>query len=113
MWPNFQLYSLNNLTLSNLGCDPNAIPACYVDYENALKITNLKTLAERREELCLRFAQSCIKNEKAKDIFPLNNNVSNVMTRKREIFEVTQASTERLRKSAVPYMQRLLNSHSY
>ena len=45
----------------------------YVSYENALRKSNLKTLKDRRNELCLTFAKRCLKNEKAKDIFPLNS----------------------------------------
>ena len=48
-----------------------------------------------------------IKNEKMKHIFPLNQ--SKVGTRYKEKFYVQPARTERLAKSAVPYMQRLLN----
>ena len=42
-----------------------------------------------------------------KDIFPLNDTEYHVETREREAFKVTMAKTERLKRSAVPYMQRL------
>ena len=82
----------------------------YTSYEDALKSCNLKTLSERRSELSLRFAKKCIKNPKTADIFPLNN--PQRRTRLTEKFEVTYANTERLARSAVPFMQRLLNSHA-
>ena len=45
-----------------------------------------------------------------KTIFPLNDATSLIDTRFREVFKVTKSRTERLKNSAVPYMQRLLNS---
>ena len=80
----------------------------YTSYEEALTQTNLKTLSERRSDLCLKFANKCVKNEKTRDIFPTNEKARN--TRVTEKFYVTKAKTERLAKSAVPFMQRLLNS---
>ena len=79
----------------------------YENYENALKITGLETLRSRRKNLCLRFAQNCVKSEHNKRMFPVNTKVVN--TRPHEKFVVTQARTERLAKSSIPYMQRLLN----
>ena len=82
----------------------------YSTYENALKSFKLKTLSERRSELSLKFSKKCIKNSKTADIFPLNN--PERRTRLTEKFEVTYANTERLARSAVPFMQRLLNCHA-
>ena len=79
----------------------------YENYTTALEISGLKTLIERRKILCKKFAKNCIKNEKMKHIFPVN--LSKVGTRYKEKFYVQPARTERLAKSAVPYMQRLLN----
>ena len=45
-----------------------------------------------------------------KKIFPLNDVELTMDTRFREKFKVTADRTERLKNSAVPYMQRLLNS---
>ena len=82
----------------------------YINYENALKITGIPTLKARRSQLCLNFARSCVKNNNTKDIFPRNNNSLN--TRQHEEFYVPHARTERLARSAVPYMARLLNIKS-
>ena len=82
----------------------------YENYEVALKITKLKTLAERREKLCLKFASNCIKNPKTASMFPPNN-VSTVDTRDKDPYHVQTATTERLKRSAIPYMQRLLNKN--
>ena len=80
----------------------------YVGYEDALRQCNLKSLGERRSDLCLKFAKKCVKNEKTRDMFPINDKARN--TRVTEKFFVTKAKTDRLAKSAVPFMQRLLNS---
>ena len=79
----------------------------YTDYLSALSLTNLETLRSRRKYLCLRFAQKCVKKGKFDDLFPLNS--KNVNTRPHEKFYVTRAKTDRLAKSSVPYLQRLLN----
>ena len=79
----------------------------YTTYEEALQKTGLETLFSRRKKLCLNFANKCIKREDSADMFPRNTNTTN--TRNTEAFNVTKAKTERLAKSAIPYMQRLLN----
>ena len=63
----------------------------YVNYENALQLSNLTSLKERREKLCLNFAKSCLKNDMTKDLFPLNNIVyENIRKQKntRSIMEI-------------------------
>ena len=79
----------------------------YQDYNHALKFVGLATLFERREKLCLKFATQCVKNDKMADMFPLN--VKTVNTREHEKYYVQPAFTDRLKLSAIPYMQRLLN----
>ena len=80
----------------------------YSTYEDALMVTNLKTLNERRVQLCRAFAKKCVKN--GSDLFPLNSKKNH--TRNHEKYFVTNAKTSRLAKSAVPYLQRLLNLES-
>ena len=41
--------------------------------------------------------------------FPQNCKKNNMITRHQEKYQVLNAHTERLKKSAIPYMQRLLN----
>ena len=79
------------------------------NYENDLDKLNLQSLKERREELCLKFAKKCKNNEKVKDIFQIRDKSHEMKTRKTETYEVENANTYRLKKSAIPYMQRLLN----
>ena len=75
----------------------------YTTYDNALEILMLAKLSDRREKLSLKFAKNCAKNELTKELFPLNS------IRCKEKYRVTHANTDRLKDSAVPYLQRLLN----
>ena len=69
----------------------------------------LQSLYDKREELCLVFAQKCLKNPKIKHLFPANNKTHLMETRTNEHFYVNHANTTQLMKSPVIYMQRLLN----
>ena len=53
----------------------------------------------------------CTKSEKAKDMFPTRVKQHQMQTRDEEKFMVQQANTERLKNSAIPHMQRLLNKY--
>ena len=79
----------------------------YDNYEDALSLTGLVTLNERRVGLCRRFAESSVKSENTSHMFPLNP--SSVKTRNHETYFVQHAETSRLKDSAIPYMQRMLN----
>ena len=80
-------------------------------YDNALVITGLKTLAERRKILCLRFARKCVRHPEMKQMFPLNEKKVGVSTRDPEIFHIQPSNTDRLGDSSIPHMQRLLNQY--
>ena len=82
----------------------------YQSYDHALKVTGLPSLQERRTMLCKKFAINCIKNEKTSHMFPKRILSTVVNTRDPEKFFVQPARTDRLQNSAIPYMQRLLNS---
>ena len=81
----------------------------YIDYKNALKVVKLDTLEERREKLCLKFAKACVRHEKLSDMFPKQKNGHHMDMRHNDKFIVKKARTERLQRSAVLNMQRLLN----
>ena len=81
------------------------------DYSDALAEANLDSLKDRREELCYKFAKKCIKSEKSKDMFPIREKEHEMKIREEEKFIVQHANTERLQKSSITYMQRLLNKH--
>ena len=81
----------------------------YQSYDHALETLMLGSLSERREKCVFKFAKNCQKNELTKDLFPLNSN-SGLGTRNQDKYNVLHANTDRLRDSAVPYLQRLLNN---
>ena len=83
----------------------------YSDYSNALHVTNLPTLADRRENLLCKFAVKCAQNAKTSDMFELNKKPINL--RHIEHFKVPNASTSRFANSAIPTMTRLLNRNPH
>lgn len=85
----------------------------FKSYKHALKYLELESLNDRRENLCLFFAQKSSKNVKTKHMFPQNNRKHTMNTRKAEKFKVQHANTERLKNSALIFMQNLLNKHEH
>ena len=83
----------------------------YECYDHALEVTGLENLIDRRKQLCLNFAKKCVKNETTKSMFPLNPSGYNQVTRNAEKFDVQYCRTDRLAKSAIPYLQTLLNQY--
>ena len=83
----------------------------YQTYEQALERTGLVTLEDRRSTLCLNFARKCVKNEATKYMFPMNPSGHNMVTREPEKYKVQYARTDRLAKSTIPYLQKLLNEN--
>ena len=83
----------------------------YTTYEEALESLMLAKLSDRREKLMLKFALNCTKNKFTSELFPLNKTTA-MKTRHRETYKVLHCNTDRLKDSAVPYMQRLLNKYS-
>ena len=81
----------------------------YLNYRNALEVLGLKSLDERRESLCLKFAKKCLQVEKFKSLFPKKYQVHSMKKRGSEKFVMRRTFTERHKNSAIPYMQRLLN----
>ena len=82
----------------------------YISYENAMHITGLTTLAQRRKLRCLNFGLKCIKHPQNTRLFPRNiENYHNV--RDHEEFQVNFANNNFYKDSAIPYIQGLLNTH--
>ena len=44
----------------------------YTSYEEALRAIRIDSLEERREKICLKFAQQCLRNDKLRDMFPMS-----------------------------------------
>ena len=82
----------------------------YSTYDSALQQLSLQNLSERRKNLCLRFAQNCLNHEKTKGMLPLKTPGSYAL-RNFEKYQVNFASTDRLLKSSIPMMQRMLNEN--
>ena len=83
----------------------------YTSYTHGLNILNLQTLTERRHYLCTKFAIKNAKNDKFKHLFVQNRKPHIMNTRNPDIFVTQFARTERLRKSPIIYMQKLLNEN--
>ena len=81
------------------------------NYDDALIKADLDSLKDRRTELCMKFARKCVKSNKSKEMFPLRQKIHEMETREEEKYEVQHANTERLKNSAIPYMQRLMNEY--
>ena len=71
----------------------------------------MKSLKNRREELCLKFAKSCLKIEKFRKFFPLNKKDHSMLMRSSEKFALEKYGSVRYKNSALPYMKRLLNKY--
>ena len=82
----------------------------YTSYSDALELVSLQTLHDRREKRCLDFAKKCLKHPIHRRLFPVNNKQSTDI-RQMEPFIVNFARTESYRKSAIPFCQRILNTH--
>ena len=81
----------------------------YLSYENALKLVNLESLECRRIHLCIKFAKKAEKSDKYMHWFSARSSVN---TRQPKVkYLEPKARTERLKKSAIPYLTRLLNEH--
>ena len=81
----------------------------YKNYESALKSLNIDSLKDRREKLCVRFAKKCLKLENMKKLFPLKKTKHFMKKRKFEKYLINNINTERYKRSAVPYMKKMLN----
>ena len=81
----------------------------YNSYEDALTTLKLKSLKDRREHLCLKFAKGCLKIEKFKKYFPLKKKEHGMLMRHSDKFVTEKFKSFRYRNSALPYMIRLLN----
>ena len=80
----------------------------FTSYEKALEILDLEKLSDRRDKLCNTFAKKSIKNGIID--FKEIDNLKYMTTRNTDKYEVTFCNTERLKKSALPQMQRSLNT---
>ena len=83
----------------------------YTDYGTALELCGLDSLSDRRESRCLTFGLRCIKHPKHREMFPLCDNPDQLDLRDRSQFQVNFARTSTYQKSAIPFIQKMLNKH--
>ena len=83
----------------------------YTSYSEALKLLNIETLEDRRKLLCLKFAKNCLKVDKLRKMFPKSSTMHGMSKRNLEFYNVNRTLTERYLNSAIPQMQRILNSY--
>ena len=57
----------------------------YSDYKSALKTLKLKTLAERRENICVKFAKKSYLNPEFKHWFDKNEAKNEIQTRQEKL----------------------------
>ena len=67
----------------------------------------MDNLSDRREKLCEKFAANCVSNVRTKKHFIRIEKTHGMQTRKAPKFKVKFAKTEKLKKSAVPYLQNI------
>ena len=83
----------------------------YNRYEQALHTCGLEKLWDRRERRCLNFALKSLTHPIHHSMFPVNPQLNVQETRFKEYFLVNRAKTESYRNSAIPYLQRMLNTY--
>ena len=81
----------------------------YQGYKKALRHMNLDSLKDRREKMALQFIKKSLRQETFSKLFPLNRNNHLMSKRNPEKYVVNHSNTERYGRSAVPFLQRLLN----
>ena len=82
----------------------------YPTYQEALQILNIQTLKERRKHFCAKFAEKCLETSKTKHMFKSNIKNHSMETRQKIIVMESKVKTNRMKNSAIPYMEKLLNS---
>ena len=82
----------------------------YTTYTKALELLNISTLKERRIRIATKFANGCKYIPVMQDLFVKPNQTKYDM-RSKNACDVKFAASQRLFKSSVPTMQRLLNNN--
>ena len=82
----------------------------YSSYSSALKATQLDSLSNRREVLCLNFSKKAMKHKKHSKWFLLNKNTRITRQPKTKFCPVV-ARTRRFENSPISYMTKLLNAY--
>ena len=78
--------------------------------QKAIEERNIETSKERRKSQFAKFAQHLLKNNKTKNMFKKNTKKHNMRTRHETIYFESKVRKMRMKNSAIPYMEKLLNS---
>ena len=81
----------------------------YINYQNALVLSGLVPLSDRRKDICLKFARKASKTPKYQHWFVKEENSVNTR-RKKPYFKPVSARTSRFAKSPIAYLTHLLNN---
>ena len=82
----------------------------HTSYREAISYFNLKTLSQRREDLCLQFAKKAFSSVKFRNWFSRTVQDANTRIKKSPLQEVF-TRTACYAKSPLPYLTKLLNLH--
>ena len=95
------------------GCQKAALAIIYdkkyKSYGNALTISGLQSLEDRRKEICVKFAKKALKNPKYQHWFIQDENSFNTRSKK-PFLKPVSARTSRFEKSPIAYLTKLLNN---
>ena len=82
----------------------------HTSFRETLEYLKLKTLEERREDICLKFAIKFYKHSKFSFWFTKNTNTGNTRSVKIPLVQI-RGRTRSYLKSPLPYLNDLLNTH--
>ena len=85
--------------------------AQYTSYSEALTELGLLSLADRRHELCVKFATTCAQSERCLSWFPMNSRTHGMNLRRTNTYQERKFRTDRYGNSAIPSLTRLLNQN--
>ena len=81
----------------------------YINYENALNILQLKKLCDRRETLCITFAEKSSKSDKFFSCWFVADEKLQNTRQAPQVVKPVQSRTSRFQKSALPYLTNIIN----
>ena len=81
----------------------------YLDYQSALRISNLETLSLRRLKLCKKFAEKASKHPKHSKWFVMTKPGLNTRSDK-QTYKMPICRLARTSKGPIPYLTNLLNT---
>ena len=82
----------------------------HTSFREKLEYLKLKTLEERREDICLKFAIKSYKHPKFSFWFTNNTNTGNTRSVRMPLVQI-RGRTRSYLKSPLPYLNDLLNTH--